>query len=272
MRTIALVLAVAFLLPAVVAQDAEAHYKALMAKVDAANAAYTAAIRKVIATDAYKSALETYRSSTGAEKTAARDKLNALRAGIKRPALGAFAKEFVAAAEKYAGTDHAVPFLSWLSMRGPRDDRDAAIATVMSKHAGSAKIGDFLGFTPNFTRGALTKKEVREFCAKVIKDNEHAEMKAAAHYARARTFLGTGRNPDPMAGYEDAYKNDLAAIKALAPNSAIAKKAFAPEFEKTRLQVGMVAPDISGEDLDGVDFKLSDYRGKVVVIDFWGDW
>ena len=23
---------------------------------------------------------------------------------------------------------------------------------------------------------------------------------------------------------------------------------------------------------DGVKFKLSDYRGKVVVLDFWGDW
>jgi peroxiredoxin len=34
----------------------------------------------------------------------------------------------------------------------------------------------------------------------------------------------------------------------------------------------MVAPDIESEDLDGVKFKLSDYRGKVVVLDFWGDW
>jgi hypothetical protein len=32
------------------------------------------------------------------------------------------------------------------------------------------------------------------------------------------------------------------------------------------------APEIAGEDLDGVPFRLSDYRGKVVVLDFWGDW
>ena len=38
------------------------------------------------------------------------------------------------------------------------------------------------------------------------------------------------------------------------------------------LQVGNAAPDIIGKDLDGVGFKLSDYRGKVVVLDFWGDW
>ena len=43
-------------------------------------------------------------------------------------------------------------------------------------------------------------------------------------------------------------------------------------FEVRNLAVGKVAPDIEGEDIDGVKFKLSDYRGKVVVLDFWGDW
>ena len=43
-------------------------------------------------------------------------------------------------------------------------------------------------------------------------------------------------------------------------------------FAFENLRIGKVAPDITGEDLDGVNFKLSDYRGKVVVIDFWGDW
>jgi len=43
-------------------------------------------------------------------------------------------------------------------------------------------------------------------------------------------------------------------------------------FELKNLRVGKVAPDIAGEDLDGVKFKLSDYRSKVVVLTFWGDW
>ncbi len=38
------------------------------------------------------------------------------------------------------------------------------------------------------------------------------------------------------------------------------------------LSIGRVAADIAGEDIDGVKFKLSDYRGKVVLLDFWGDW
>lgn len=32
------------------------------------------------------------------------------------------------------------------------------------------------------------------------------------------------------------------------------------------------APEITGVDVDGKEFKLSDYRGKVVVLDFWGFW
>ena len=36
--------------------------------------------------------------------------------------------------------------------------------------------------------------------------------------------------------------------------------------------VGREAPEISGEDIDGVPFKLSDYRGRVVLLDFWGHW
>jgi uncharacterized Zn finger protein (UPF0148 family) len=38
------------------------------------------------------------------------------------------------------------------------------------------------------------------------------------------------------------------------------------------LKVGNLAPEIEGEDLDGKKFKLSDYRGKVVLLDFWGNW
>jgi hypothetical protein len=43
-------------------------------------------------------------------------------------------------------------------------------------------------------------------------------------------------------------------------------------FALRNLAIGKTAPDIEGQDLDGVDFKLSDYRGKVVMLDFWGDW
>jgi hypothetical protein len=37
-------------------------------------------------------------------------------------------------------------------------------------------------------------------------------------------------------------------------------------------EVGNIAPEIDGEDVQGDVFRLSEYRGKVVVLDFWGDW
>jgi hypothetical protein len=38
------------------------------------------------------------------------------------------------------------------------------------------------------------------------------------------------------------------------------------------LRVGKPAPEIKAGDLDGKEFKLSEYRGKVVLLDFWGNW
>ncbi|RMH05130.1 MAG: hypothetical protein D6702_01250 [Planctomycetota bacterium] len=36
--------------------------------------------------------------------------------------------------------------------------------------------------------------------------------------------------------------------------------------------IGKKAPDIEGVDLDGKAFRLSDYQGKIIFLDFWGDW
>jgi thiol-disulfide isomerase/thioredoxin len=43
-------------------------------------------------------------------------------------------------------------------------------------------------------------------------------------------------------------------------------------FALHNLTLGEVAPDIEGEDLDGKQFRLTDYRGKVVVLIFSGHW
>jgi len=38
------------------------------------------------------------------------------------------------------------------------------------------------------------------------------------------------------------------------------------------LTPGRVAPDIVGTDIDGVEFRLADYRGNIVVLFFTGEW
>jgi thiol-disulfide isomerase/thioredoxin len=55
------------------------------------------------------------------------------------------------------------------------------------------------------------------------------------------------------------------------------KKTLADVAERSlneirHLAVGNIAPEIVGEDADGVVFRLTDYRGKVVVLTFSGSW
>jgi RNA polymerase sigma factor (sigma-70 family) len=52
----------------------------------------------------------------------------------------------------------------------------------------------------------------------------------------------------------------------------LAEDARAELNEIRNLAVGRPAPEIVGTDIDGRSFKLSDYRGKVVLITFWADW
>jgi hypothetical protein len=59
------------------------------------------------------------------------------------------------------------------------------------------------------------------------------------------------------------------------PKPAVAKSTAAKKNDPNddaQAKVGKPAAEIEGEDVEGKKFKLSDYRGKVVMIDFWGDW
>ena len=54
--------------------------------------------------------------------------------------------------------------------------------------------------------------------------------------------------------------------------STVGEQAKVELYELRFLSIGKVAPEVEGEDADSKKFKLSDYRGKVVLIDFWGNW
>jgi len=58
-------------------------------------------------------------------------------------------------------------------------------------------------------------------------------------------------------------------VSTLPVSVTVADRASRALFEIRHLRIGMVAPDIEGPDQDGIRFKLSDYRGKVVLLDFW---
>jgi S1-C subfamily serine protease/thiol-disulfide isomerase/thioredoxin len=54
--------------------------------------------------------------------------------------------------------------------------------------------------------------------------------------------------------------------------SALGEEAAEMAYVFKYLSVGQAAPEIVGKDVDIVDFKLSDFRGKVVLLDFWANW
>lgn len=83
-----------------------------------------------------------------------------------------------------------------------------------------------------------------------------------------------------------AWKAQMAELKAAMAKAtdlpADVKKSIAAQAEakarqeafKARWQSGRteVAPDFTVQDIGGREVKLSDYRGKIVVLDFWASW
>jgi hypothetical protein len=55
----------------------------------------------------------------------------------------------------------------------------------------------------------------------------------------------------------------------LAAGGTVGDKARLELDDILHLSVGKMAPEIEGQDQDGKKFRLSDYRGKVVLLDFW---
>ena len=53
---------------------------------------------------------------------------------------------------------------------------------------------------------------------------------------------------------------------------ALGEQAAGARFRLRNLEVGCTVPEIVGEDIDGKPMKLSEFRGKVVVISFWATW
>ncbi|MBX3118520.1 MAG: redoxin domain-containing protein [Fimbriimonadaceae bacterium] len=97
----------------------------------------------------------------------------------------------------------------------------------------------------------------------------HKEVRVAALYQRGVLLSSP---------YE-TEKPDIAAAKRVFNrvieqygDTQYAERAKGALFEMDNLSIGKVAPDFELEDENGVKWKLSDYRGKVVVLDFWGFW
>jgi hypothetical protein len=239
---------------------AKEQYDKLVAEYKAAQEKNAAAARELMKTDEYKAAAK---AKDGQALTALRQKLPPFDAAP-------FVARFREGAEKHKGTDDAIDFLAWIATNAGRDRESAttAVDALLEQHIKSRKLETFAE-NLGFARRSLDAERWNELCARLAEDSPHNVVRAWAMYWPA---MMVQRDRGASAEQKEKAQQDLAAAEALVPGTELADMIAAPRFEQERLQIGMVAPDIAGEDTAGVKFKLSDYRGKVVVIDFWGDW
>jgi hypothetical protein len=90
-------------------------------------------------------------------------------------------------------------------------------------------------------------------------------------YAKTDTLGNNVDEANKVAAEAEKYLTEV--VDKLAADVPALKAEAEKELKALRtLRVGKVAPEITATDLDEKEFKLSDYRGKVVLLDFWGNW
>jgi len=170
---------------------------------------------------------------------------------------------------------------------------------LLTNHLDDAKVGDLcLRLSYNPSRNG--EKLMRTMMAQAALDDSKgkATFGLGQYLKRMAEGIRTLKDqPEMLKTYEEAYGKDaIAHLRAGDPdaldkeaeklfesagakygivkiyNRPLSEMVEGELFEIRNLAIGKTAPDIQGDDLDGKAFKLSEYRGKVVVLDFWGNW
>jgi hypothetical protein len=104
--------------------------------------------------------------------------------------------------------------------------------------------------------------------AAVEKNTDHQQK------GMAQLTLGTYLKNNNRGAEAEKLLDDVAANYADVKQGkqSLAEQANNVLFEVRNLAIGKTAPEITGESIDGKPMKLSDFKGKVVVLDFFGDW
>lgn len=220
----------------------------------------------------------------------------------KAPDWNAFAARAKAVLDE-DGTDLAAyRVLAWL-LGNERDatKRSAVVAMLKEHHMQRKELGELC---------QLLNSTDPAFVAQIAKDSPHRDVRGRALIAQAeglsqdietaenlrglpekeieeyRSWLGAERfaalkeldrdatERQSQKLYERVVKEygDVPVNQGTKRETTLGKQAAAALRSMIDLVVGKPAPEIEGVDLDKVPFKLSDYRGKVVLLDFWGNW
>jgi thiol-disulfide isomerase/thioredoxin len=115
-----------------------------------------------------------------------------------------------------------------------------------------------------------TKKSVTDYLAKA--DNPAVTMFELGYYQQIANSTPAFKL-DGLTNEEVSKIIDDAAAKF--PNHqalAAIKQSMDQQLQKTSSLVGSMAPEIVMPDVNGKEIKLSSFRGKFVLVDFWASW
>jgi hypothetical protein len=227
----------------------------------------------------YQSIIKEYAAAVAEYRTAMQQaKTNEERQKVyqeKLPRADKYAPRMLELAEKNPDDPVAVDAAVWVvnSVRTGKE-ADRAFGLLVA-HPDDKRVGNVCA-----AAGASSSPAAEEFLRAVLE-------KSKQHDARGLACFGLAENMKKRSGQADKSKKDELAKEAEALYERVIKEfADVKRFRGSLgdqakgglndlhhvFDIGKVAPEIAGEDLDGKPFKLSDYRGKVVMLDFWGHW
>ena len=172
--------------------------------------------------------------------------------------------------------EEADKILSWW-WHGARGRRDAGVMSelLIKHHSGSAMLEKFV---PRI-RWAMESEKAEALLRRVLEASSVDSVKATTSFsllellvARVETVEGKDAEllETKIASLAQSIKKEYTEFTD-SVGVPYGERLEGIEFSR-QLVAGNPVPDIVGSDLDGVEFKLSDYKGNVVLISFWGQW
>jgi hypothetical protein len=182
---------------------------------------------------------------------------------------------YAAIVEKHADDEAVFPALQQLLVGSP-EHAARATALLLKHHINNEQIG-----TLCLQVGMQGMRDAEPLVRAVAEKSKSDEAKGLALLGLGQMLLARSNDGEVDAAERDKLRSQAtAALKTVvkdypdadAFNRKAGDWAGAVLFEAEHLSVGMPVPDLAGQDLEGEGFKLSDYRGKVVFLDFWAHW
>lgn len=191
----------------------------------------------------------------------------------KLPGKG-YIPEFRALAEEARGTETAAKAWLWVLRLIENDPKQAweVIELLLGEHIQSTAMDELAG---ELRYAAYEHGEVKviEALRSLVAESPHERVRANALFTLGAVLLES-KVPEHKAESRDCFEAVVTEYGSLSYGGSSTYKAAAEGYiyELENLQIGMTAPDFETVDENGAKWKLSDYKGKVVVVDFWGFW